>query len=80
MIANIYPQAAEKLKEVKRILYGYNNGAPGKTPSSKSPHFLLVETIPIPNDVQQHADSKNFEVKAYKYSIFDSFHLWLTPI
>jgi hypothetical protein len=28
--------------------------------------FFLVETIPIPNDVQQYADSKNFEVKAYK--------------
>jgi len=45
---------ADKLKEVKRILYGLNQGAP-------------VENLEIPNHVQTNAQKQNFEVKAYKF-------------
>jgi len=45
---------ADKLKEVKRVLYGWNQGAP-------------VENITVPDSVQKQADKNNFEIKAYKF-------------
>lgn len=45
---------ADKLKEVKRILYGYNQGAP-------------VEDIKVPEQTQMHADKNRFEIKAYRF-------------
>eukprot|EP01118_Nematostelium_gracile_P016346 TRINITY_DN6747_c0_g1_i1.p1 TRINITY_DN6747_c0_g1~~TRINITY_DN6747_c0_g1_i1.p1 ORF type:complete len:393 (+),score=106.34 TRINITY_DN6747_c0_g1_i1:62-1240(+) len=44
---------ADKLSEVKRILYGYNMGT-------------LVKSVPIPSTSQQMADKNNFEVKSYQ--------------
>jgi len=46
---------ADKLKEVERILYGYNCGAP-------------VETLKISNDVKEFADKENFEIAIYKFT------------
>jgi len=45
---------ADKLKEVKRILYGYNLGAP-------------VESLAIPEDLQEVARKENFVVQASKF-------------
>jgi len=45
---------AEKLKEVKRILYGYNQGAP-------------VETLEVSEEARKLADKHHFEVKSYKF-------------
>jgi len=42
------------LKEVKRILYGYNQGAP-------------VDKISIPSSVQEVANDQRFEIKAYRF-------------
>jgi len=44
----------EKLREVKRVLYGFNQGNP-------------VESITIPNDVSSYADKNNFELKGYRF-------------
>jgi len=44
----------EKLKDVKRILYGYNQGSP-------------VEKLPISESVQATADNNHFEVKSYRF-------------
>jgi len=46
---------SDKLKEVKRILYGYNQGAP-------------VEIIPISKEVSIEAEKENFEIKAFKFT------------
>jgi len=46
---------SDKLKEVERILYGYNCGAP-------------VETLKISNEVKEFADKENFEVAMYKFT------------
>jgi len=45
----------EKLSEVKRILYGYNQGKP-------------VQNIPISHDVTNYAEKNNFEIKSYKFT------------
>jgi len=45
----------EKLQEVKRILYGYNQGN-------------LVQSVPIPTEVGSFAEKHNFEIKSYKFS------------
>jgi hypothetical protein len=42
----------EELQEVKRILYGYNQGK-------------LVQSIPIPQTVLDLATQQQFEVKAF---------------
>lgn len=46
---------AEKLKEVKRIIYGYNQGRP-------------VEDIQVPSEVKQYADKHKFEIKAFRFT------------
>jgi len=45
---------AEKLSEVKRLLYGYNAGK-------------LVEEVPIPSQVQEMAKKFNFDVKNFRF-------------
>jgi len=43
-----------KLREVKRILYGYNQGKP-------------VEEVPIPHEVENMAKKHNFDVRNFKF-------------
>lgn len=57
---------AEKLSEVKRLLYGYNAGK-------------LVEEVPIPSQVQEMAKKFNFDVKYEIYQIFSFLSLILLP-
>lgn len=46
---------ADKLKEVKRILYGYNQGKP-------------VQELPIPEDIKAHAEKRDFDLKIHKFT------------
>ncbi len=42
------------MKEVRRILYGFNAGAP-------------VESLVIPDELKKDAEKSNYDLKAYKF-------------